>query len=88
MDEQSNVNMDSTPNRGSSGPVIAIVVILVIIILGGFYFWSERVEDEDMMTDKTMESINLQSGEDDTASIEADLNATKVENIDAQLNAQ
>jgi len=40
-----------------------------------------------MKTDEALESINTQSELDDTASIEADLDATDIENLDAELNA-
>ena len=94
--EQNNVNMDKE-GGGSAGPIIGIIVILVIIILGGLYFWSQREGNDTTIndatindatiTDEALESINLQSGLDDTTSIEADLDATDIENLDAELNA-
>jgi uncharacterized protein HemX len=87
MDEQNNVNVEGTSSSGSSaGLITGIIVILAIIILGGLYFWKQRSINE-MMTDGTVESINTQSELDDTASIEADLNSTDVDNLDAELNA-
>lgn len=85
MDEQSNVNMNGASSGSSAGLIIGIIVLLAIVILGGFYFWNERADD--MMTDQQVESINIQSEEDDTASIETDLNATDVDSLDAELNA-
>lgn len=88
MDEQNNVNMSGMEKAGgSAGSIIAVIVILAIIILGGFYFWSQRIGDETMMTDETVESINMQNSSDEAAAIEADLNATEIENLDAELNA-
>lgn len=84
MDEQSNMNAGVGENGGSSsGPIIGIVVILAIIILGGLYFWSQRAD----VADQAVESINAQDTSDEAAAIEADLNATDVENLDAELNA-
>ena len=90
MDEQNNVNMDSTQNGGSAGPVIGIIVILVIIILGALYFWNQRSGDIDIdenMTSEVIDSINTQSEDDSTSSIETDLNNTNIENLDAEINA-
>ena len=87
MDEQNNVNVEGAPSSGSSaGLITGIIVILAIIILGGLYFWKQSSINE-IMTDGTVESINTQSELDDTASIEADLNSTDVDNLDAELNA-
>ena len=71
---------------GPSGPIIGAIVILVIIILGGLYFWSQR-NGEEALTNETIENINMQSDSDAAAAIEADLDATDIENLDAELNA-
>jgi len=84
--EQNNVNMGKE-GGGSAGLIIGVIVILAIIILGGLYFWGQRAGDDAMKTDEALESINTQSELDDTASIEADLDATDIENLDAELNA-
>ena len=67
---------------GSAGPVIGIIVILAIIILGGLYFWGQGGSDT-----TTVEEINTESTSDDTASIEADLEDTNIEDVDSELNA-
>lgn len=85
MDEQSNMSMGQG-NGSSASPIIGIIIILAIIILGGFYFWSQRA-NETMMTDEAVESINRQNNSDTAAAIEADLDATDIENLDAELNA-
>jgi len=90
MDEQNNVNMGDAQSGGSAGPVIGIIVILVIIILGGLYFWNQRSSDIDIdenLTSEVIDSINTQSEEDTTSSIETDLNNTEIENLDAEINA-
>ena len=94
--EQNNVNMGKE-GGGSAGLIIGVIVILAIIILGGLYFWGQREGNDTTIndatindatiTDEALESINLQSGLDDTTSIEADLDATDIENLDAELNA-
>lgn len=87
MEPQDNMNMvGQEPKGGSAGPIIGIIVILIIIILGGLYFWNER--SENMVTeDESMETINEQNESDDTTSIEADLDATDIDNVDSEINA-
>ena len=84
---QNNVNVTSGEGGGSAGPIIGGIILLVIIILGGLYFWGQRVNDNDTTTDETVESINMQSDSDAAAAIEADLDATDVENLDSEINA-
>ena len=91
MDEPNNMNMGTVErsNGSSAGPIIGIIVILAIIILGGLYFWRQRVNEEayEAESEETMEAINTQSESDDASSIEADLNNTDIDNLDAELNA-
>ena len=84
--EQNNVNM-GRESGGSAGPIIGVIVILAIIILAGLYFWVERASDKAMMTDEIVESINMQSDSNAAAAIEADLDATEIENLDSEINA-
>jgi uncharacterized protein HemX len=89
MDESQN-NM-TTPamepqKNGSTGTVVAAVVILAILVVGALYFWKER-SYQAPDTDQSVESITTQGTSDDTASIEADLESTDVDNLDAELNA-
>lgn len=70
--------------KSSSGLTIAAVVILIIVVLAGLYFWIERSDNQ---TEEAMEAIETQSTSDDAASIEADLEATDVENLDMEFNA-
>lgn len=81
--QNNNVSMNMDDNGGSSaGPIIGAIVILAILILGGLYFWSQRAGN-----DAVIEEINTQTNSDAAATIEADLNATDIENLDAELNA-
>lgn len=74
--------------KSGSGLTIAAIVILIIVVLAGLYFWIERSGSEtNGPTDESMEAIETQSASDDTTSIEADLEATDVENLDAEFNA-
>lgn len=77
-------NVDKT-NEGSAGPIIGTIIILVVIILGGLYFWSQR-DNTDSATENRVESIETQGDSDDVSSIEADLEATNVNDLGSELD--
>ena len=73
---------------GSVGPVIGTIIILAVIVLGGLYFWGQRSQERAMTEvelETTLEEIENQNSSDSPADIEADLRATEIENIDAEL---
>ncbi len=79
--------MPGQMEKRSMGPLIAVIIILALIIIGGLYFLKTRsfqtpyvppVQTGDGIT----ESLNTQSGSDELNSIEADLNATDLNNLD------
>jgi hypothetical protein len=83
--------MEPTPTpqtEGSAGPVIGTIIILAVIVLGGLYFWGQRtkapVMDQTQVQEK-VQSIQTQSSSDTPSDIKADLDATQIDNIDAQL---
>lgn len=75
-------NMD----KKSKGPLVAVIIILVLIVVGGLYFLRQRANQEVFIPvesgDSVVESLNQQSSSDELESIEADLNATDLENLD------
>ncbi len=88
-------------NKSSIGSIIGTIIIIAVIILGGLYFWGKRIEEaklkQELISD-SMESaqnqevdpdanINKTGSADDLNSIEADLNSTKLDNLDTELNA-
>ncbi|MDP3763932.1 MAG: hypothetical protein Q8Q92_04845 [bacterium] len=83
--EQNNMNVGGgeSSSGGSAGLIIGVIVILAIVILGGLYFWGQRANNSDAVTD----TISTPSTSDEAAVIEADLNTTDIENLDAELNA-
>lgn len=74
------------PVKKSMGPLVAVIIILALIVIGGLYFLKERTSQPiytptpagDTITD----SLNQQSSSDELNSIEADLNATDINNLD------
>lgn len=87
------------PNKSSIGGIIGTIIIIAIIILGGLYFWGKRIEESKIKQDLVKEDsteqeviddtaiLNINSG-DDLDSIEADLNATNLNNLGVEMNTQ
>ncbi len=89
-------------NKSSIGSIIGTIIIIAIIILGGLYFWGKRIDEARMkeglvsndteetspVVDDNMEANAIMSvtGSDDLNSIEADLKATNLDNLGAELN--
>ena len=78
--------------KSSIGSLIAVIVILVLIVVGGLYFLNQRASQPSYIPpaeqgDAITESLNQQSNSDDLNSIEADLNATDINNIDQGASA-
>lgn len=71
--------MQSEPEGGSWGSLIAIIVIIAIIVLGGVYFWGKNKAG-------VPNEANNSSLTTDPEDIEADLNNTDLD-IEADLNA-
>lgn len=91
-----------TPHEEKSiGPAIGIIIIIVVIVLGGLYFWGQRLEMRSPATTENppventqvsnspaeLQEIQSQSSADDTAAIEADLNATNVDSLGTEMNS-
>lgn len=74
----------SGTNGASIGPVIGTIIILAVIVLGGLYFWSQRAENQ-AAVERTIQDIEKQSDSDATSAIEADLEATEIDSLDASL---
>lgn len=89
--------MMESPKKTQIGPVIGLIIILAIIVVGTLYFWGQRVEKtqntgtQNTQTEQTTpaevdtqtEQLQTQSTSDDIYSIEADLEATDLGDIDS-----
>ena len=86
MDPNNNVNMNASApavpqeSGSSAGPIIGAIIILAVIVFGALYFLGQR-EDSQALND-----ITEQSTSDEAAAIEADLNSTEINSLDAELN--
>ena len=88
-------------NKSSIGSIIGTIIIIAIIILGGLYFWGKRVEEsklrQNLVTDNTPTQQTVELSEaaviksvtnsDELDSIDVDLNATKLDNLGAEVNS-
>jgi len=75
----------------NAGPIVGIIVVVVLIIVGGFYMWNLQrdtsPEDQiDVAGDTIVQELTDQETSDAVSSIEADLDDTELDNIDAELS--
>ena len=78
------------PEKKSAGPVFGIVIIVVLLILAGFYFWgtlNDSMSPAEIAAeaDTALESLETQSTSDEISDIEADLDATSLDDLDQEL---
>ncbi|MDP2705154.1 MAG: hypothetical protein Q8O71_01995 [bacterium] len=82
--------LPNKPVASSVGPLVGIIIVVIIIVLGGMYFWGQRVDrsgiDPMLENDAMTQSLENQSSSDDLTAIEADIDNTDLENLDAELN--
>lgn len=90
---------ESVTEKKPIGPIIGIAIIVVIIIFGGLYYWGGKINNQELRNaqesvtaeeilnqqDPSLESLQVQSTSDEIADIEADLDLTDLENLDAEL---
>ncbi|MEK7514233.1 MAG: hypothetical protein AAB587_00180 [Patescibacteria group bacterium] len=78
-------------SKPSMGAFIGIIIIILVIVFGAFYFWGKMVEEKSgsgaQTADTSVEMLNKQSSSDEVTSIEADLNATDIGNLDKELGS-
>ena len=84
---------------GSYGPIVGILIIVVLLIFAGFYFWGDSLNSEMPEVDNTEEVPTAPEGEameeeatevplsdsDELDALEAELEGTILEDIDAEL---
>ena len=90
---------ESATEKKSFGPIIGIAIIVVIIIFGGLYYWGGKINTQELrdvqesltaedisgQQDESLESLQVQSTSDEIVDIEADLDLTDLEDLDAEL---
>jgi hypothetical protein len=89
--------MDQNQTESSVGPIIGTIIIVTILVLGGIYYWSNRLAGTEPQlevtqatsttkTDPLIDRLSTQSSSDDLQSINQDLKATNLSDINAGLN--
>ncbi len=89
-------------NKSSIGSIIGTIIVIAIIILGGLYFWGKRIDEakmkESLVSNDPVETVTTQdenieanaimsvSDSDELNSIEAELKATNLDNLGAELD--
>ena len=88
---------DSRENSNGKGPLIGSIIVILILIAGLAYLWQNfpgrsevpadmSAEDIEALPDEAAKSLEYQSSSDEISAIEADLNNTDLDNLDAELD--
>lgn len=82
------------PDKASTSGIIGTIIIIALIILGGLYFWGKRINtqrearevlQQEQQSEQETAAIESVSNSDDTATLQAELDATQTSNLDAEL---
>jgi len=81
-------NGQSKKTEGAVGPVIGSIIIIALIVLGGLYYWGSIINSTQKKDSENVpeENISTLSESDEIIDIEADLEATTLDEIDQLLN--
>lgn len=85
-----------SPKTKSTGAIVGSIIIIVILIIGGLYLWGKqitKIETQQATTpeqilsepDQTLDSLKNQSVSDKVKDIEADLNATNLNDLNKEV---
>jgi len=72
-----------------AGPMVGIIIVILLLAAGGYYFWQESAQSEVSEVpyipgDEVSESWQAEStGSDEAAAIEAELEATNMNEFEA-----
>ncbi len=89
-----NVMPKTNNEKKPVGPIIGIIIIVLVLTLGGFYFYGNQLNEkngnvtpEEILNapDASVVSLEQQSPSDEISDIEADLNATDLNDLDKEL---
>lgn len=80
--------------KGAIGPLVGTAIIIVLLVAGGLYFWGAKLNQNASMNNAPPvilgdDSAGLPptSSSDAVAAIEADVSATDVDRLDAEIEA-
>jgi len=84
------------PKKSSLGSIVGAVIVIIILIFGGLYFWGAQLEKQQVYEDElpfllgdeeAAAGIPYTSSSDEVSSIEADINATDLDQFEAQVDS-
>ncbi|HBM45546.1 MAG: hypothetical protein UT05_C0010G0023 [Parcubacteria group bacterium GW2011_GWF2_38_76] len=81
--------MKKNYNRGNTGPLVASIIIVIVLLVGAFYALKERPLKTET-NEPTVDDIQLletQSTSTEITDIEADLNATNLDDLGLDLDS-
>ena len=78
--------MDAMPKKSPSWIIIVIILFVLLIAAGAWMYWRKAPAGEELMMQESAGSP-IDFGNDITASIETDLNATNMGDIDSEFQA-
>lgn len=80
------------PKKQNIGPIVGIAIIVLLILVAGLYLWGERAKKRaesgqnaaqiQNAPDSKTDRLNAQGSSDSASSIEGDLSATDLNNLD------
>jgi len=95
------VSEASKDHHSHIGPILGVLIVVLVLILGGLYLWGGTISDTEEMVEpgpiennepetvraKADEQIlNTTSPSDEIGAIEADLESTNLDELDAELD--
>ena len=88
MQNDNGMPLEPQAPKKQYGPLIGIIIIVVLLAIGGLYLWGmQLMKGDEMMpaaeSDQVTEDLRNYNSSDDINAIEADLNATSIDNLDS-----
>jgi uncharacterized membrane protein len=94
-----NTNPTMNPQKeGGKGALIGSIIVILLLIVAGAYVWMSRPASEPVLNemedasqienspDEMLGDLQIQGTSDEVTAIEADVNATNLEDVDVELN--
>ncbi len=92
-----NQNFDGGAQKSSMGPIIGSIIVVLVIVLGGLYLYGQQIgektldevtpEEISAAIDQATIALTQQGATDDLAEIDADLSATDLNALAAELDS-
>ncbi len=93
-----NTEGQAAPSQARSvqiGPIVGSIIVVILLIFGGLYFIGKKVSEEGFLAptpeaiesapDSALENLQNQATSDEVGAISEDLDATVLDDLDAEL---